>query len=138
MSGTMIPESSAPRRTVSGERRIELPRSDTFPVARELFGGEDVDGFVDGALDEHVSVPISEGTVQVRRFSSPLLEPVPAPKPPEPRPAKPIASPPSWLVQVTEIVPARHEKAVVAAMLFFFLFGVLSFVAAATLLLFVL
>ena len=128
MSGTMMPCTVA----------SEDPKSDTFrcaEVASELFDDDDVDGFVEGALDDHPIVPISEGTVQIRRFESPLLEPIPSkPKPPSTR--APTAPP--WLLQLAGVVPARHEKALVAGILFFFLFGVLSFLTGVTALLFML
>lgn len=130
MSGTIVPAT----------RAAEDPKSDTFRVAKaapELFADSEVDGFVEGALDDHPPVPISEGTVQIRRFESPLLQPVPVMKLPKAAPPA-IAKRPSWLVQLADVVPARHEKVVMAGVLFFFLFGVLSFVAAVTMLLFVL
>lgn len=158
MSGTLAPirgetvETNEPRRTISGERRIELPRSETVPIddrvtipaaepvpnvaaePRELLRETDLDGFVDTALDEHPVVPISEGTVQIRKFESPLLKPVPAARPP----AQAVAKPPSWLLSLVDVVPAQCEKPVVAAILFFFLLGVLSFIGGVTILLFAL
>ena len=131
MSGTIAP----------AIRASEDPKSDTFRVAKaapELFDDSEVDGFVEGALDDHPAVPISEGTVQIRRFESPLLQPVPATKLPTAAPAARIAKRPSWVMQLADVVPAKHEKVVVAGILFFFLFGVLSFLAAVTMLLFVL
>ena len=121
--------------------RAKDPKSDTFRVAKaapELFDDSEVDGFVEGALDDHPAVPISEGTVQIRRFESPLLQPVPVMKVPAAKPPVAIAKRPSWVMQLADVVPARHEKAFVAGVLFFFLFGVLSFMAAVTMLLFVL
>ena len=110
-----------------------------IPSTKLLFDDADVGGFIEQALDEHPVVPISEGTVQIRRFESPLLQPVPTTAPPSPKAAKPIAiaNAPSWLLQITSVVPARHEKAVVAGILFFFLFGVLSFLGTVTMLLFI-
>jgi hypothetical protein len=134
MSGTMMPCPVA----------SEDPKSDTFrcaKVAPELFEGSDVDGFVEGALDDHPVVPISEGTVQIRRFESPLLEPIPSTSSKlkeKPAPAAGPMTAPPWLLQLAGFVPARHEKAVVAGILFFFLFGVLSFLAGVTALLFML
>jgi hypothetical protein len=134
MSGTMIPCTNLPDATARD------PRSDIFPVAekQEVFEDtDDVAGAVDAALDEHVVVPICEGTVQIRRFESPLLQPVPSTAPPARKTKQPIPTAPSWLLQITGLVPARHEKAVVAGILFFFLFGVLSFLGGLTMLLFI-
>ena len=128
MSGTMMPC------TVASEDF----KSDTFRCAKaapELFDDADVAGFVEGALDDHPIVPISEGTVQIRRFESPLLEPIPS----KPKLQSTSASTaPPWLLQLAGVVPARHEKAVVAGILFFFLFGVMSFLTGVTALLFML
>lgn len=133
MSATIVP----------AIRAAADPKSDTFRCAKaapELFDDSEVDGFVEGALDDHPPVPISEGTVQIRRFESPLLQPVPVMNLPKaaPAPAAAIAKRPSWVMQLADVVPAKHEKVVVAGILFFFLFGVLSFLAAVTMLLFVL
>lgn len=165
MSGTLAPirrdsfEPGEPRRTVSGEQRIDLRTSETIPVGerRELFDEDDLENFVDGALDEN-PVPVSEGTVRIARFESPILEPTPpaaassaaspAPTPspsPSPAPSPALAPPapqaaslPPWLLQLVAVVPAQYEKHVVAGILFFCLLGVLSLFSGVTILLFAL
>lgn len=131
MSGTMIPlrasvdsQPDEPRRTISGQQRIGLPR--------ELLDATDVEGFVDGALDEHPPVPITEGTVMIARFESPALDAVDPPAKAAPKAAL------SRLHDVVDLIPPRHAKLVAAATLFFSLLGVVTLLAGVTILLFVL